>query len=354
MNAIRQYILSRIHSGEYRAGERLPSERTLAELMKVPQCRVRKQLQELVVDNVLVCQRGDGYFVAQAQNNRTATRRVTLITTKEHTDPRDMPFRQFLDAASEADMYLNIRQIETGKELDGAVGELLDEHDEGHGIFIMPFHDVVWGPNLSDALMKHYPVVSLLRATFPGTFSSVESNHFEAGLKAAELLRRNHYTQPIYIGYETIRDNLVPDQRLNGFLAGCKNFGLKKPRQLLYKDIEGSSLNKDLSKAWKEGKCDCLFAASAGFTSAVAAWMLQQQIKPENSWGWIGMDAPLPVPGMQRKVDCIIQDRREEASEAIKVMQALMEKRGQAHAQNIMIAPRYLAGETLQNKTARK
>jgi len=62
---IRMLMLKRLANGSWRPGEMLPSETSLAKLFGVSQGTVRKALDELAAQNLVVRQQGKGTFVAQ-------------------------------------------------------------------------------------------------------------------------------------------------------------------------------------------------------------------------------------------------------------------------------------------------
>lgn len=64
-HALEQYILC----GEYKAGERLPAERHIAETLGVSRTSVREAIQKLNAKGILTTRRGDGTFVTGRLEN---------------------------------------------------------------------------------------------------------------------------------------------------------------------------------------------------------------------------------------------------------------------------------------------
>lgn len=56
-----------IESGQYRKGDKLPSERSLSETYGISRMTVRAALNELVSENLLESRRGSGYYVSSGQ-----------------------------------------------------------------------------------------------------------------------------------------------------------------------------------------------------------------------------------------------------------------------------------------------
>lgn len=72
-------IETKIIIGEYRAGERLPSIRTLVEHYRLSQWTVQRALERLAKEGILVMNRGKGYFVKPlVQNDLLNKRRKKL------------------------------------------------------------------------------------------------------------------------------------------------------------------------------------------------------------------------------------------------------------------------------------
>lgn len=76
---VRQVIAGRIASGEYRAGDRLPSEPTLAAELDVHRLTVRRALDELAREGLLHARQGAGTFISA----RPATIAVTIPLSRE-------------------------------------------------------------------------------------------------------------------------------------------------------------------------------------------------------------------------------------------------------------------------------
>ncbi len=67
---VRDLVIERIHRGEWKPGEPIPSEIRLARDLSVSQGTVRKAIGELVADNVLVRRQGKGTYVANHDSYR--------------------------------------------------------------------------------------------------------------------------------------------------------------------------------------------------------------------------------------------------------------------------------------------
>lgn len=68
---IKQAILSNIHSGQWKAGDAIPTEMALTEQFGVSRMTVNRALKELSEEKVLERRQGSGTFVAQQHFNHT-------------------------------------------------------------------------------------------------------------------------------------------------------------------------------------------------------------------------------------------------------------------------------------------
>jgi GntR family transcriptional regulator len=75
---IKGLLLRSLQGGEWRPGESIPSEIELAARFKVSQGTVRKAIDELAADNLLVRRQGKGTFVATHAEERTQYRFLRL------------------------------------------------------------------------------------------------------------------------------------------------------------------------------------------------------------------------------------------------------------------------------------
>ena len=76
---IKALITHSLESGEWKPGEIIPSEVELAVRFKVSQGTVRKAIDELAADNLLVRRQGKGTFVATHNEDRAQFRFLRLL-----------------------------------------------------------------------------------------------------------------------------------------------------------------------------------------------------------------------------------------------------------------------------------
>lgn len=70
---VKQYLLEKIISGEYKPGDKIMSENEIKDLFSVSSTTAVKALQELTFEGYLVRKQGEGTFVRKSFNGRTVT-----------------------------------------------------------------------------------------------------------------------------------------------------------------------------------------------------------------------------------------------------------------------------------------
>lgn len=77
---IKQLLIQRVLTGEWRPAQLLPSEMKLAEEYDVSQGTVRKAIEEMAADNLVVRQQGKGTFVATHRSSSQPFRFIRLVS----------------------------------------------------------------------------------------------------------------------------------------------------------------------------------------------------------------------------------------------------------------------------------
>ena len=94
---IKGLILQSLQQGEWKPGEVIPSEFDLAARFKVSQGTVRKAVDELASDNLLVRRQGRGTFVATHAEQQVQYRFLRLVPDSGDSDSEGPAQRDFVD-----------------------------------------------------------------------------------------------------------------------------------------------------------------------------------------------------------------------------------------------------------------
>lgn len=81
-NLVKEYIIEKIENGVYSFGKAIPSERDLAEMFQVNRMTIRKAIEELMFEGILVRKVGSGTYLKQNKLNKTDIIDVTKKNIK--------------------------------------------------------------------------------------------------------------------------------------------------------------------------------------------------------------------------------------------------------------------------------
>jgi len=84
---IKSLLVGRLASGEWKPGQMIPSEAELASRFGVSQGTVRKAIDELATDRLLLRRQGRGTFVASHAEDRHSTRFLRLRAADDSVEP---------------------------------------------------------------------------------------------------------------------------------------------------------------------------------------------------------------------------------------------------------------------------
>jgi GntR family transcriptional regulator len=94
---IKSLILQSLHAGEWKPGEPIPSEFELAARFRVSQGTVRKAIDELAAENLVVRRQGKGTFVATHAEQHVQYRFLKLVPDSGDVDGEGPAEREIVD-----------------------------------------------------------------------------------------------------------------------------------------------------------------------------------------------------------------------------------------------------------------
>jgi GntR family transcriptional regulator len=94
---IKSLILQSLHDGEWKPGEPIPSEFELAARFRVSQGTVRKAIDELAAENLVVRRQGKGTFVATHAEQHVQYRFLKLVPDSGDVDSEGPAEREIVD-----------------------------------------------------------------------------------------------------------------------------------------------------------------------------------------------------------------------------------------------------------------
>jgi GntR family transcriptional regulator len=94
---IKALLLQSLEAGEWKSGAAIPSEQELAARFKVSQGTVRKAIDELAIDNLLVRRQGKGTFVATHAERQVQYRFLKLVPKEGEASSDGQVQREIID-----------------------------------------------------------------------------------------------------------------------------------------------------------------------------------------------------------------------------------------------------------------
>lgn len=115
---IKELILESLKAGEWKPGESIPSELELASLYQVSQGTVRKAIDELSAESVLIRRQGKGTFVATHHEDEVRYRFLRLAS-RHGQEKKEKPVSDFLacDFRKADQLELDLLELPPGSEV---------------------------------------------------------------------------------------------------------------------------------------------------------------------------------------------------------------------------------------------
>ncbi|NMA45560.1 MAG: GntR family transcriptional regulator [Lentisphaerae bacterium] len=339
-----EILQERIESGAYPAGERLPSERKLAQEYGVPQSQVHRKLQELVRDGFLDCFRGNGYFVRAGKPRTDKAHKIAFCWESTNSLAVNENFYTDLlvGMASEYALSLNIFSVpDTAEEQNELFLQLINEGFEGIFCFPHLLHEYL--PVFSELRKLGIPLIFWDYSPFPGIFPAVGVDHFSSCFTAATVL--SGLAMPVtYIGYEDAEQNVL---KLKGFEAGCACHGVTIDNKLLvpYRLAQVRPFPQDYFVGLAPHKL--YFTATRNLTEFFVGAMFDQGYFPGKDYLLLAVDRLQIMEGSTFQLDCMMRDR------AAIIRKFLLEMKNSVDSNDYTcndyrIAMRYIKGRSLR------
>lgn len=115
---IKELLLESLEAGEWKPGESIPSEVELASLYQVSQGTVRKAIDELAAESVLIRRQGKGTFVATHHEDEVRYRFLRLAS-RHGQEKKEKPASKFLacDFRQAEQLELDLLELPPGSEV---------------------------------------------------------------------------------------------------------------------------------------------------------------------------------------------------------------------------------------------
>lgn len=240
---IRRYLLAAIEQGQFRPGDRLPSESELARQFHVSRITSKRALQLLEQEGVVTRFRGRGTFVAgRAASGGDAT---PSAATDPGRSRRQRPLQIGFIVPDIDDVYgaemlraIDERAAELGYQLvlRRTVGNAARETEaivefaaSGiAGLVIFPIHGEYYNREILRLVLDRFPIVLVDRSLKGIAVSSVATDNYQAGLTLTSALLDRGHREIGFVSASPEHTSSIHD-RYQGYLAAFRQRG-REPR----------------------------------------------------------------------------------------------------------------------------
>lgn len=183
---IKDLLLESLGAGEWKPGESIPSEVELSNLYHVSQGTVRKAIDELAAESVLIRRQGKGTFVATHHEDEVRYRFLRLAS-RHGQERKEKPTSEFLSCEVRPAEQLELDLLELPLGSDVVEIERVMRFGEAPIVFeqiVLPATSFK-GLNL-DALQKQLPLYGLFESEFGVSMIRAEEQLYAVGASAKE------------------------------------------------------------------------------------------------------------------------------------------------------------------------
>ncbi|MBS4195616.1 GntR family transcriptional regulator [Lederbergia citri] len=221
---IYENILQRVQIGDLKHGDKIPSEKELADEFRVSRITSKNALDLLAQDQIIERVQGKGSFVIYSveESENMLNSNQTHITKKglkiglvipSFSSSYGMGLVQSMEYNSSkygATFLMKITR-EKIEEEENAIEELLDAGVDG--LIVIPIHGEHYNPKILELVLKKYPIVLVDRYLRGIQASAVLTDNVRASREATEyLMSLGHehiaYITPPYDGTTALEDRL--------------------------------------------------------------------------------------------------------------------------------------------------
>ncbi|MFC6649044.1 GntR family transcriptional regulator [Paenibacillus rhizoplanae] len=247
----------------YKPGERVPSEKELAETYKVSRITSKKALEMLAAERLIVRKPGRGSFVADASTGQhdpgmnittpaaamkihSGDKTVGLIITDFGNSYGTGLIYGMEQASRDSDCFLVLRRtFGIPENEEQAIQKMLKLGVDG--LIIFPAQGEYFNAEILKLVIRRFPLVLVDRHLKGVAAASISSNNLEAALDATEYLFDLGHTHISFLSPPPVDTTAVED-RIEGFIQAHAQRGVVVDKELWVSDLTSTlpkSFNTD-------------------------------------------------------------------------------------------------------------
>ncbi|MFD0695864.1 GntR family transcriptional regulator [Paenibacillus sp. GCM10027628] len=357
--SLRDEIIQR----KYNVGERVPSEKELADAYQVSRITSKKALEMLAEEGLIVRKPGKGSFVAEggesllegmSSNERSRHTMIGLIMTDfGNTFGTEMIYGMER-ASAEHDSFLVLRRsFGIPENEEKAIRALLDLGVDG--IIVLPAQGEFYNAEILKLVIQQFPLVLVDRHLKGVAAASICSDHISAARTGTDYLLDLGHSQ-ICLLTPPPMDTTAVEDRIEGFVRAHAERGVIVDRSLWIDEITSTlpnsfhqpKIDQDISMIKehlrKNPQITALFAIEYNIALLAKAAVEQMGLNIPEDISIICFDSPPTTLGSGYRFTHLIQ--AEEEIGKLAVEHVLKLKRGEKVANKISLAAKLIVGES--------
>ncbi len=233
---IYNYVIDEIKTGKFRSGDRIPSEKELAEEFKVSRITSKKALEMLMENGFITRMPGRGSYVMEDAGKKAnsipeisqyvkKTGTMIGVIIPDFSESYGMTLLSGIERkASEENCFVVMKRSFGHQDMEEEVIDSLLELGVD-GIIVMPVHGEHYNPKILRLILDGFPVVSVDRCLSGIPVPFVGTDNLNVSKKATDYLLGLGHTN-IAVLSPPIRNTSAIEDRVEGFVKSHAENGV--------------------------------------------------------------------------------------------------------------------------------
>jgi len=210
---VKEFILKRIRTGEYKPGEVIPTERELCEMLDVSRYTVRSGIQDLVQEGVLYRVQGSGTYVYEERKTKSNINFIGVILNHFSNEVEARIFKGIDEVFAESSYQISVKSSNNNYKKEAELIQMF-KNEGVEGLIIMPSEEQKDSTSIFDLKRENFPFVLVDRKLDDCITNCVVSDNIQGGFIATEhLLKLGHkkigFVRRKYIETSSVKERII-------------------------------------------------------------------------------------------------------------------------------------------------
>ncbi len=224
---IKEFLLKKIKTGEFKSGEVIPTERSLCVELNVSRQTIRRAIQDLVHEGYLYRVQGAGTFVFEKNSKKRKNNNCIGVLLNDCTDELESRILNGVESALHNNGY-TITFMNSNEQYKKEAENIQKLKNEGvAGMVIMPAEDQKDSNAISDLKEEGFPFVLVDRRLQGCETDVVMSDNIDGTFKATKHLIDLGHQRIAFIKNRFSMTSSIED-RILGYKNAMKDYGFEE------------------------------------------------------------------------------------------------------------------------------